>query len=313
MNRFAKFAGVSAALAGAALASGIALAADLPSRKAPPPMAPAPIMTWTGFYAGLNVGYGWAADPATRLTGGTAFVDPALAGAFLNLPAAAALGASGVAPASKGGFLGGAQVGFNYQMSPSLLVGLEADIQGIAAGSSNGSIVNAIPIAAPPGPAGRLHISNIATSSRLDYLATLRGRFGLLATPSLLVYATGGLAFGQASASASIVQTVTNPPGPAVQPVFGAANTSATRLGWALGAGGEWKFAANWSAKLEYLYYDLGSITNNVALIQFGPPGPALQSVTISQARTRVNGHVVRAGLNYHFNCCAAAPVVARY
>lgn len=303
-----------AAAAVAATLSGSALAADLPSRKVAPVMAaPAPIMTWTGFYAGLNAGYGWAADPSTRLVGGTAFVDPALGGAFVNLPPAAALGASGVAPASKGGFIGGGQIGFNYQMSPSLLVGLEADIQGVAAGASTGSIANAVAIAAPPGPAGRAHISNIATSSKLDYLATVRGRFGLLATPSLLVYATGGLAFGQASASASIVQTVTNPPGPAVQPVFGAASTSATRLGWALGAGGEWKFAANWSAKLEYLYYDLGSLTNNVVLTQFGPPGPALQSITVSQARTRLNGHVVRAGVNYHFNCCAAAPVVAKY
>lgn len=310
MFRTSKF--VAAALA--ATVSGSALAADLPSRKAAPVMvAPAPIMTWTGFYAGLNAGYGWAADPSTRLVGSTAFVDPALAGAFVNLPPAAALGASGVARASKGGLIGGGQIGFNYQMSPSLLVGLEADIQAVAAGATNGAIANAINIAAPPGPAGRAHISNIATSSKLDYLATVRGRFGLLATPSLLVYATGGLAFGQASASASIVQTVTNPPGPAVQPVFGAASTSATRLGWALGAGGEWKFAANWSAKLEYLYYDLGSLTNNVVLTQFGPPGPALQSITVSQARTRLNGHVVRAGLNYHFNCCAAAPVVAKY
>ena len=293
---------------------GTAFAADLPSRKSAPVLvAPAPIMTWTGFYVGLNAGYGWSADPSTRLTGGNAFVNPGLAGAFVNVPLAAALSASGVAPASKGGFIGGGQVGFNYQMSPSLLVGLEADIQGVFAGSSNGSIVNAIPIAAPPGPAGRLDISNIATTSKLGYLATVRGRFGLLATPSLLVYATGGLAFGQASASAAIVQTVTNPPGPPIQPTFGAASTSATRLGWALGAGGEWKFAANWSAKLEYLYYDLGSLTNNVVLTQFGPPGPALQSITVSQARTRVNGHIVRAGLNYHFNCCSAAPVVAKY
>ncbi|MBX3528823.1 MAG: porin family protein [Rhodoblastus sp.] len=312
--RFARYSGASVALAGAVLASGVAFAADLPSRKAPPiAVAPAPIMTWTGFYAGLNAGYGWSADPSTRLTGGNAFVNPGLAGAFVNVPLAAALSASGVAPASRGGFIGGGQVGFNYQMSPSLLVGLEADIQGVFAGSSNGSIVNAIPIAAPPGPAGRLDISNIATTSKLGYLATVRGRFGLLATPSLLVYATGGLAFGQASASAAIVQTVTNPPGPPIQPTFGAASTSATRLGWALGAGGEWKFAANWSAKLEYLYYDLGSLTNNVVLTQFGPPGPALQSITVSQARTRLNGHVVRAGLNYHFNCCSAAPVVAKY
>lgn len=302
-----------AAAVAASLSVSAAQAADLPSRKAPVLAPPAPIMTWTGFYLGVNAGYGWAADPATRLTASPMFVDPALPGAFVNVPAAALVGASGVAPGAKGGFVGGGQVGFNYQMSPSLLAGVEADIQGVLGSSSNGALVNAIPIAAPPGPGGRADISSIATSNKLDYLATLRARLGFLATPTLLLYGTGGLAFGSASVSASIAQTVTNPPGPPILPVFGAATASGTRVGWAVGAGGEWKFASNWSAKLEYMYYDLGSLTANVGLVQAGPPGPALQSIIVSQARTRLNGHLVRAGLNYHFNCCAAAPVVAKY
>lgn len=302
----------AAALCAIALASG-ASAADLPSRKAPVPIAPAPIMTWTGLYVGLNAGYGWNADPNTQTSASAAFVNPALAGAFINVPSASLAGANAVIPMSRGAFLAGGQIGFNYQFSTYGVVGVEADLQGLFASASNGSTTTAVPVAAPPGPAGRIYISSISASQKLDYLGTLRARVGFLATPSVLLYATVGMAFGHAGVSASVTQAITSPPGPAILPIFSSGSTSATRVGLALGAGGEWKFARNWSAKLEYLYYDLGSVANNLALVQVGPPGPGLQFINTFQARTRLNGHVVRAGLNYHFNCCAAAPVVAKY
>ena len=100
-------------------------------------------------------------------------------------------------------------------------------------------------------------------------------------------------------------------PGNAPYGSFG--SYSGTKLGWTVGAGGEWKFAQNWSAKLEYLYYDLGSATYSSLLAFTAPPGfnpPGYGSVL--SHTTKFNGHIVRAGLNYHFGG-GAGPVVAKY
>jgi outer membrane immunogenic protein len=71
-------------------------------------------------------------------------------------------------------------------------------------------------------------------------------------------------------------------------------------------------FMPNWSAKVEYLYYDLGSVTQNYALASSNTVLP--QSALFGgQTRARVNGNIVRAGLNYHFNWSAPAPVLAKY
>ena len=149
-------------LAAAALAAtsvGAAQAADLPTRKAPPPPAiaysPASVYSWDGFYAGSSIGYGWmdkfnAGAPIAFVPGGfIALSDP------------------------HGGVVVGPQVGFNYQVSPMFVAGLEADWQGSSVGG---------------GRIGR----------RTPWFATLRGRLGVTPfDPRLMVYATGGFAFGQ--------------------------------------------------------------------------------------------------------------------
>ena len=94
--------------------------------------------------------------------------------------------------------------------------------------------------------------------SSIDYLGTVRGRLGFLVTPTLLVYGTAGLAYASANLSATYTTyDLANFYGP------GLANpqNSDTRVGWTAGGGVEWMFLPNWSAKLEYLYYDLGSVT----------------------------------------------------
>jgi outer membrane immunogenic protein len=72
-------------------------------------------------------------------------------------------------------------------------------------------------------------------------------------------------------------------------------------------------FLPNWSAKVEYLYYDLGTVNTNQLLTQInvGAGGIPWGAATVHSS-TRFNGNVVRAGINYHFNW-GAAPVVARY
>jgi outer membrane immunogenic protein len=112
-----------------------AMAADLP-RRAPPVFVPVPVFTWTGFYVGVNAGYGWSSDDNNNCLGcfgGVVTVDTTPGGATVA-PVALPAGAFGFAGNNGGdrdGFVGGAQVGFNYQFTPGsgFVVGVEADIQ----------------------------------------------------------------------------------------------------------------------------------------------------------------------------------------
>src|SRR5829696_7019998 len=84
-----------------------AMAADLPRRAAPPIYAPVPLFTWTGFYVGVNAGYGWN-------SGNSSYIDPAFG--------------YGSSSGDDGGFVGGAQIGYNYQIG-SFVLGVETDLQ----------------------------------------------------------------------------------------------------------------------------------------------------------------------------------------
>jgi outer membrane immunogenic protein len=254
---------------------GSASAADLPSRKEAPAMLPppAPPPLWTGFYVGLNAGYGWSNNGNVRqsyydtATGG--FGGQALGG---NYPWNAS--------SSDDGFIGGGQIGYNAQIN-NFVVGLEADIQGVASDKAAASYY---------GPTAATSISR-----GIDYLGTARGRVGYLFTPTLLAYATGGLAYGQTNLSATYF-------GPAT----GADSFSDTKVGWAAGGGLEWMFLPRWSAKAEYLYYDLGTATTPGAAFAYtDAAGPQLSA---AQSSTRFDGHVVRAGVNYHFDFLNSGP-----
>jgi outer membrane immunogenic protein len=89
-------------------------------------------------------------------------------------------------------------------------------------------------------------------------------------------------------------------------PISIAASRKTDRFGWTVGAGIETMFASNWSAKLEYLYVDLGSISNSVVLPTTAG-FPLAANVT-----SRVTDNIIRAGINYHFSA-GPGPVVARY
>ena len=277
-------------LAGAALAllTGSALAADLPSRKGPPPayIPPPPLITWTGFYVGVNAGGTWSDNNVVTLpsfdTGPGGFTSGQIAGSF---PTALSL--------SNDGFIGGGQIGYNWQFANVFVAGIEADIQGVASGNSTRNILLQ--------GIGGFQPAVTQVSRSLDYLGTVRGRLGWLFTPSLLVYGTGGLAYGGVNLGASFFGPTFGPP-LAVSTAF-----SDTRVGWTAGGGVEWMFWPNWSAKVEYLYYDLGTVTAPTALYAYGA------NITGITPRTRFNGNVVRAGLNYHFNWGSAAPVYAKY
>ncbi|MGA8169992.1 MAG: outer membrane beta-barrel protein [Methylocystis sp.] len=286
-----------------ALSTGPVVAADLPYRKAPPPTyyAPAPIANWTGFYAGLNAG---------GTFGGSDNVNVAT-GVFGPGVDAAALGAvgSGVGNANFGGFIGGGQIGYNYQFSPAVVAGFEADIQGLAGGGGTSSFS-----VASPGALNPTHTfgGTVSASQSLDYLGTVRGRIGYLFTPSLLVYATGGLAYGGANLNSSFSATEMNAAGAFVGSAFGGVSQSNTQVGWTVGGGLEWMFAHNWSAKVEYLYYDLGTLSVS-GPVQYANSVTGATGFGASQTSAQFNGHIVRAGVNYHFNWAAPAPILAKY
>lgn len=301
----------------------VALAADLPVRApAPAPVFVAPLFTWTGFYAGVNAGYAWSAGNNINTFGSTIAAhvgDEDEGGPFRNRAAAAALGATTSIPAKINGFIGGGQIGYNWQLSSSLVIGVEADIQGIADSEGSGTVSTIVNVERPPGPPGSFYATTLTGSRKLDYLGTVRARLGFLVTPSLLAYATGGLAYGKASARVGVLQTLefderedAKHGGGAHQPVAGSLSFSDTKLGFTVGAGAEWKFTQNWSAKIEYLYFDLGSQSGSMSVAAVGPSGPPISFVNAIRADTEFKGHIVRAGLNYHFGG-PAAPVVARY
>ena len=258
--------GTSAALlAGAATAN----AADLGARpyaKAPPMVAQ--VYSWTGFYIGGNVGYGFSDDQTVGTTGQAAAniqnVNGGARPAFVRQ--------------KNDGFTGGGQIGYNWQFAPNFVFGLEADIAYTdfrTTGVVSTTALNGV---------DRL---NNSFTSGLEYLGTVRGRLGY-AVDRTLFYVTGGLAYGEVRNSANFF-------GPAGQLQFTGSDRQ-TKTGYTVGGGVEYAFSPNWSMKGEYLYYDLGRDTVNVAVIPGNGGGG-----TGYNSSFRNDGSVVRVGLNYKF------------
>jgi len=283
---------LAAALAATTIA-GSAFAADLPSRKvAPAYIAPVPVFTWTGFYVGVNLGYGFGGD--SNLHGADFYLG--------NYPGTIpGLNTAFTGAGSLNGILGGGQAGFNYQMG-SLVVGIEADIQGAGLKTST----SGGPFPGNPALGFIPFFTNYASSQKVDWFGTLRGRLGFGLDRALL-YVTGGLAYGDVKNS---LVYVANFPGVAGAIFVGNSSAVSSRLGWTAGAGVEYAITNNWTVKGEYLYTDLG--TSSVStLTAFGPPIP-VQPLFNPTVTRKTAFHTVRAGINYKFGW-GAAPVVAKY
>lgn len=275
------------ALVSTALAASSAFAADMPVKAPLYKAPPAPACIWCGWYGGVSAGY---TSSQNRFSTASTLVPDATLGVVAGVTEGISALSTGNIPVGSNGFIGGAQAGYNWQ-SGNYLVGIEADIQGLSQSGGSGTIANTAVVVGVP-----ITSTQTATMST-SYLGTLRGRLGLLVTPTLLTYATGGLAYGGVKASDTLFQTGTNG--------FmgtGGGTLSGTRAGWALGGGMEWMFAPRWSAKAEYVHYDLG--TGSFITTPVGTPtstffpGAAYQT-NVSSAHFQ--GDLVRAGVNYHF------------
>jgi outer membrane immunogenic protein len=280
-----------------------AIAADLPSIKSAP-VAPAPM--WTGFYAGLNSGYGWGLTPGSY-TQSPLFYDEE---SILKTGSPSGLGAanSGKAIINQSGYLGGGQIGYNYQFMHKYIIGLETDMQGSAisgqgyysgAGVTKQNVLNSSQFNT---------VGYGQTQASINWLGTLRGRLGYLVTPTLLTFVTGGLSYGGVSArnyfgSQTLQELVANSQFQSQQALAGNGRASETLMGWNIGGGAEWMLAPNWSIKSEILYYNLGTLAFSGWGYSPAPQGVSASRLTqaVSNSTTaNFAGIIARAGLNYH-------------
>jgi outer membrane immunogenic protein len=249
-------------------------AADLPMpTKAPPP--PPPPFTWTGFYIGGNVGYGWSNES-------------------FNLTSVNSLGTSiesGTNSAS--GFLGGGQIGANYEFSTHLVIGIEADVDWTDIKRSSTGCATYI-----TGP-DTGEVSGCGTNNvQLDDFGTVRGRLGY-AWSTLLLYGTGGWAWGHSSGTHT--QTCAGPgcPGTSLPFTGGSASISDNFSGWAAGAGLEWAFLPNWTLRVEYLHLEFDNVPTNYSYTVVVNTVPFPVSTHIS---SNAGDDIVRVGVSYLFH-----------
>jgi outer membrane immunogenic protein len=249
----------------------------------------------------VNAGGGWSNNGGIDNVVPSTFCAPGLAAG--TCPALSNALATAVQSSRFGtdpkGFIGGGQIGYNLQIDQ-IVLGVETDFQGstIRGGASFANIAAccAIVTVHPVTAAG-------TGNQRLDWLGTLRGRVGWLPVNPLLIYATGGLAYGHVEADTSFYGSVANVAGTTPGTGFTTVSDSSTRAGWTVGGGLEWKIATHWTIKGEYLYYNLGSVNLNqttLPLIFSGPPTLFLAAGGI-QSQAHYSGSIARAGVNYLF------------
>jgi outer membrane immunogenic protein len=258
---------------------GPAVAADIvvPADMVPYYRAPLPIWGWDGFYIGGNVGGIFSSGNTITNTGS----DTGVAGLGSMLNAGAIPGSVTL---SQDGVIGGGQVGYNWQLGPSWVWGIEADVALTSARSSTTAAFGGNAVFVP---------SSTFYSRELDSLGTVRGRAGFLFLPNLMGYGTGGLAFAETRVSSAFSCAACVPPAGAQG---GTTNVSTYNpLGWTVGAGIEWQLTPGWSVKAEYLYVDLRNSQSSTVTYLYAPNSSSLTS-TFNE-----RDNIVRFGFNYRF------------
>jgi len=247
MRKLLQTIGAAAALLTLSMVGNAAEVPPYPRPVAPPVYVPPPF-SWTGFYIGPNLGGAWGQRNLT---------DTLLGLSLSNVN-------------DKGAFIGGGQLGFNYQFG-NFVLGIEADFDGVATTNSPGTGV--------VGPA----FGTIQVTSNNRWIATLAGRFGVTNDTWLFYGKAGGGWVG--SDNLTITNTVTG------ASIAGFSNN--TNSGWLVGAGIEWALAPNWSVKIEYDYLGLDNQTFTA------PAGTFLAGDTFTTSKSNVQ--MVKVGANYLF------------
>jgi len=239
--------------------------------------------SWTGFYVGANIGYDWStsrqkietADPQGSL------VDPSGLTQAVMFPNKLKGGRSGVA--------GGGQVGYNYQFNTHV-IGAEIDFSGLDSTQSKSFSASFFDASKAPFPA---YFSDVRGHVSVTHLGTARLRAGENVN-GILLYATGGLAFGAVHASSTFADNNVNNPPPDVL----SGSKREEKFGYTIGGGVEFPLIGAISTKVEYIFYDLGSVEYDTIPNAF--TAGDIPGVT-QHVKYRANGNLFRVGLNYKF------------
>ena len=249
-----------------------------------------PYLTWTGFYVGINGGFAWGNSSV----------------AFAANDPAALAGTCGGGGAPKGqcinsvdfrrdGAVAGGQFGFNWQVNSHWLVGAEADYQW---SNLDGSVNSSFRL-------GNVGATDMVASQTVESFGTVRARAGVVLTPPLLLYGTGGFAFAQVHENLSVPAVATKGLAAGgfsyactVGTACFAGSTSQTLLGWSAGAGAEYAITSSLIFRTELLYVHLSppTVTATATAVAAGT-APA----SVAAGFSSVYFAVMRAGLNYKF------------
>jgi outer membrane immunogenic protein len=239
--------------------SSVGQAADMPARVVKAPLAPVMVpFSWTGFYLGGNIGAAWGQRTITDNTRALAFTQT-----------------------SNGRFIGGGQIGYNYQIN-NFLLGVEGDIDGVAHNNGDGAGI------VVPG------VGTIAASSNSTWVSTLAARFGIANDHWLFYGKAGGGWVGTSNLTISNVTAGTVITG----------NNSRTNSGFLGGVGIEYAITNNWTVKAEYDYL---ALSRRNFIVPVGSPFFVGDNFTNGGR----NVQMVKLGFNYLFN--PGAPIAARY
>jgi outer membrane immunogenic protein len=294
---------LATAIAAIALIGTPAFAATPKKKPPPPPPPPAPIYNWTGWYVGGNVGASFG-NVKTDVNGAPveiAVTIPVTPG-FANRD-------DEVYPS---GFVGGGQIGYNWQFSPIWVAGLEADFQG-ALERASANLSNPFSNFSVPLTQGTSGTAVTGYTTKIDWFGTVRGRIGYVwGNGNVMSYLTGGFAYGKVDIEGTSTVTGSGLTGlvttvPFAFSVTQAIAHNAVNTGWVVGTGTEGELLIpGWTYKIEWLYMDLGTldatgVTSGATCINLcvGP-------VPVTGGQVATHSHftdtILRAGLNYQFH-----------
>jgi outer membrane immunogenic protein len=284
---------------------GTAYAADMPV-KAPTPLPPvAAPYTWAGCYVGVNGGYGWN-DGRSEYSNDPNAPNPDIINGLPDPLGISVLSYFSTPPKAGGsGGLAGGGAGCSIQYQQ-WVVGLETDFDAAHISGSGTSVISNNGITQfAIGPQVFTSLLDTGTANEevtLRWLSTIRARAGFAVQDRVMPYVTGGLAIGHIDTQGSIT---TSSPFPGFPSPGWVGSSSTVKAGGVIGGGIEWGFADRWSAKIEYLWYDLGHISHpltcSAGAAQALCGAPVGFFATIGDTTSSVYGSIVRIGINYRF------------